>query len=474
MLERLSQTFRNLVTISDLRNRVFYTLGLLVIYRIGGVIQTPGINPEVLQRLWQDVAGNLLGVLDLFTGGNLRVVSIFALGVTPYITASIILQLMTVVSERVKALQEEGDLGRRKINQYTRYLTVALCFMQSIGISYWLLKQPGLVEGINPKLFIPLSALTWTTGTIFIMWLGEQITDRGIGNGISLIIMAGIVMGLPRGVNQIWEKVSRAEPTTILGIILMLVAFVIIVAAVVFVERGQRKIPVSYARRVVGQRVMGGQMTHLPLRVNMGGVIPVIFAVSVLAFPQTIAQFLPLQWNLTKWLQTHIQNFNRGGHPLYDLIFFVSIVFFSFFYVSIIFNTDEVAENLRKHGGFIPGIRPGKRTSEYLNEVLTRLTTVGGIYLAVICLIPQVILTGFKVQELPWIGPPLSNLLANTPGLGWVQDGLGFQFYFGGTSLLIVVGVSMDTLSQIESQLIMRHYDGLLGPRGKRLRGRRY
>ncbi|MBI3950470.1 MAG: preprotein translocase subunit SecY [Acidobacteria bacterium] len=474
MLEKLSQTLRNLFSIPDLRKRVFYALGLLVVYRIGGVIQTPGINAAVLEQLWQNVAGNLLGVLDLFTGGNLRVVSIFALGVTPYITASIILQLMTVVSERVKALQEEGELGRRKINRYTRYLTVGLCMMQSIGISYWLTQQQGLVQGISLRLFIPLAALTWTTGTVFIMWLGEQITERGIGNGISLIIMAGIVMGLPRGINQIWDRVSRAEPLTILGIILMLVAFVFIVAAVVFIERGQRKIPVSYARRIVGQRVMGGQMTHLPLRVNMGGVIPVIFAVSVLAFPQTIAQFLPTSWTLTAWVQEHVQSFNRGGHPVYDLIFVASIVFFSFFYVSIIFNTDEVAENLRKHGGFIPGIRPGKRTSEYLNEVLTRLTTVGGLYLALIALIPQIILTGFKVQEIPWIGPPLSNVLANTPGLSWIQDGLGFQFYFGGTSLLIVVGVSMDTLSQIESQLIMRHYDGLLGPRGRRLRGRRF
>ncbi len=474
MLDKLSQTLRNLVVIPDLRKRVIYMLGLLIIYRIGSVIQTPGINPEVLERLWQDVAGNLLGVLDLFTGGNLRVVSIFALGVTPYITASIILQLMNVVSERIKALQEEGELGRRKINQYTRYLTVGLCTMQSIGISYWLTQQPGLVQGISPKLFIPLAVLSWTTGAIFIMWLGEQITERGIGNGISLIIMAGIVIGLPNGVNQIWDKMSRAEPITVLGIILMLVFFIFVVAAVVFVERGQRKIPVSYARRVVGQHVMGGQMTHLPLRVNMGGVIPVIFAVSVLAFPQTVAQFLPASWSFTKVLQEQIQNFNRGGHPLYDLIFVVSIVFFCFFYVSIIFNTDEVAENLRKAGGFIPGIRPGKRTSEYLNDVLTRLTTVGAIYLAVICLIPQVILTGFKVQEIPWIGPPISNLLASTPGLGWIQDGLGFQFYFGGTSLLIVVGVAMDTLSQIESQLIMRHYDGLLGPRGRRLRGRRY
>lgn len=474
MLDRLGKTLRNLFIIPDLRKRVLYMLGLLVVYRIGGVIQTPGINGEVLERLWQDVANNLLGVLDLFTGGNLRVVSIFALGVTPYITASIIMQLMTVVSERIKALQEEGELGRRKINRYTRYLTVGLCMMQSVGISYWLTQQPGLVQGISSQMFVPLAALTWTTGTVFIMWLGEQITERGIGNGISLIIMAGIVMGLPRAVQQIWEKISGAEPITVLGIVMMLVVFVFVVAAVVFVERGQRKIPVSYARRMVGQRVMGGQMTHLPLRVNMGGVIPVIFAVSVLAFPTTVAQFLPTDWEFTKWLQDRLMTFNTGGHPFYNLLFVLCIIFFCFFYVSIVFNTDEVAENLRKAGGFIPGIRPGKRTSEYLSEVLTRLTTVGAIYLAIICLIPQVILTGFKFQEIPWIGPPISNFLATVPGLNWIQDGLGFQFYFGGTSLLIVVGVAMDTLSQIESQLIMRHYDGLLGPRARRLRGRRF
>jgi preprotein translocase subunit SecY len=473
MIDKMVATFRNVFAVPDLRKRVFYTLAMLVVYRVGGVIQTPGINAEVLERLWRDVASNLLGVLDLFTGGNLRVVSIFALGITPYITASIILQLMTVVSERVKQVQEEGELGRRKINQWTRYLTVGLCFMQSVGISYWLAQQPGLVEGIDTSLFILLAAITWTAGTIFIMWIGEQITERGIGNGISLLIFAGIVIGLPQAIEQIWDKVSRAEPVTILGILIMLAAFIFIIAVVVFVERGQRKIPVSYARRMVGQRVMGGQMTHLPLRVNMGGVIPVIFAVSVLAFPQTVAQFLPTGWAFSQWLQENMANFNRGGHPLYDLIFVVSIIFFSFFYVSIVFNTDEVAENLRKNGGFIPGIRPGKRTSEHLNEVLTRLTTVGGLYLAVICLIPQIILTGFKVQEVPWIGPPISNVLANTPGLSWIQDGLGFQFYFGGTSLLIVVGVAMDTISQIESQLVMRHYDGFLGPRGRRLRGRR-
>ena len=468
LLENLVKTFRNMFIIPDLRKRLLYTLAMLVVYRAGAVILTPGIDRVVLERLWRDVASNLLGVLDLFTGGNLRVVSIFALGVTPYITASIIMQLMTVVSERVKQIQQEGELGRRKINQYTRYLTVLLCLIQSTGIAYWLTQQPDLVTGLSPRAFIPLAALTWTTGTIFIMWIGEQITERGVGNGISLIIFAGIVIGLPRALAQIWERIERADPLTTLGILLMLVAGVLIVAAVVFVERGQRKIPISYARRVVGQRVLGGQMTHLPLRVNMGGVIPVIFAVSVLSFPQTIAQFT--NWT---WLQRHVQNFNRAGHPFYDLVFVIAIIFFSFFYVSIIFNTDEVAENLRKHGGFIPGIRPGKRTSEYLNEILTRLTAVGSLYLAIICLIPQLILTGFKVQEIPWIGPWLSNVLANTPGLSWIQDGLGFQFYFGGTSLLIVVGVAMDTIAQIESQLLMRHYDGFLGPRGRRLRGRR-
>ncbi|MBI4468058.1 MAG: preprotein translocase subunit SecY [Acidobacteria bacterium] len=462
------KTLRNIMAVPELRKRVFYTLMILVVYRSGSVILTPGVDRIALERLWGDVAGNLLGVLDLFTGGNLRVVSVFALGITPYITASIILQLMTVVSERVKKLQEEGELGRRKMNQYTRYLTVVLCMIQSAGIAFWLTKMPGLITGLSTATFVPLATLTWTAGTVFVMWLGEQITERGIGNGISLIIFAGIVMGLPQAITQIWDKVSRAEPITVLGILIMAAVMLLVVAAVVFVERGQRKIPISYARRVMGQQVLGGQMTHLPLRVNMGGVIPVIFAVSILSFPQTIAQF-------TTWtkLQEWVANFNKGGHPLYDLIFVASIIFFSFFYVSIVFNTDEVAENLRKHGGFIPGIRPGKRTAEHLSEVLTRLTTVGGVYLAVICLIPQIILTGFKVQEIPVIGTWLSNVLTNTPGLGWLQDGLGFQFYFGGTSLLIVVGVAMDTISQVESQLIMRHYDGFLGPRGRRLRGRR-
>lgn len=271
LLENLVKTFRNMFIIPDLRKRLLYTLAMLVVYRAGAVILTPGIDRVVLERLWRDVASNLLGVLDLFTGGNLRVVSIFALGVTPYITASIIMQLMTVVSERVKQIQQEGELGRRKINQYTRYLTVLLCLIQSTGIAYWLTQQPDLVTGLSPRAFIPLAALTWTTGTIFIMWIGEQITERGIGNGISLIIFAGIVIGLPRALAQIWERIERADPLTTLGILLMLVAGVLIVAAVVFVERGQRKIPISYARRVVGQRVLGGQMTHLPLRVNMGG-----------------------------------------------------------------------------------------------------------------------------------------------------------------------------------------------------------
>jgi len=464
MLESIINSVRNIFAIPDLRKRVIFTLLMLIVYRLGAHIRTPNIDPEVLERIWGQVGSTLFGVLDLFSGGNFRVISIFGLGITPYITASIILQLMTVVSPSLKALQEEGELGRRKITQYTRYLTVVLCAIQSLGIAYWLQSQPGLVAGGGGIGFILMTILTLTTGTTFIMWLGEQITERGVGNGISLIIFAGIVIGLPNAIRQIYDKLT--DPGAALGIIIMLAIMLIIVAAIVFVERGQRRITINYARRIVGRRTMGSQSTHMPLRVNMGGVIPVIFAASILAVPQTLLGF----WPTSKWVQSLVNIFH-GGHPVYLLIYVSGIIFFTFFYVSIIFPTDEVADNLRKHGGFIPGIRPGKHTSEYLNTTLTRLTTVGALYLAIISLIPQFMLNGVQIDKIPWIGEPVANVLSSTPGLGWILTGLGFNFYFGGTSLLIVVGVAMDTVSQIESQLIMRHYDGFV--KGKRIRGRR-
>lgn len=465
MIEKLTNSIRNIFSIPDLRKRILFTLGMLVVYRIGSHIRTPGIDPERLEQVWAQLAGSLMGVVDLFTGGNFRIVSIFALGITPYITSSIVLQLLTVVFPALKKIQEEGEVGRRKINQYTRYGTIGLSAVQSTFIALWLQSQPGLVIGGGGVGFVLMTVVTLVTGTAFIMWLGEQITERGIGNGISLMIFAGIVIGLPNAIRQLYDRVKDMDPASTLGVIALLIAMLIITMAIVFVERGQRKISINYAKRLVGKKMMGGQSTHMPLKVNMGGVIPVIFASSILTFPQTIAQF-----SGSETIQKYISGFG-GGHPLYELIFIAAIIFFTFFYVSIIFNTDEVAENLRKHGGFIPGIRPGKRTADYLNAILTRLTAVGAIYLAIIALIPQVLLNGVQVDKIPFIGSYLYSVFTSNPVTNWIVGGFGFQFYFGGTSLLIVIGVAMDTVNQIESQLIMRHYEGFL--QKGRIRGRR-
>lgn len=465
MLEQFIKSIRNIFQIPDLRKRILFTLGMLIVYRIGSHIRTPGIDPERLSQLWGQIAGSLVGVVDLFTGGNFRIVSIFALGITPYITSSIILQLLTVVFPALKKIQEEGEVGRQKINQYTRYGTVALSLVQSFFIAMWIKSQPGLVIGTGGFMFVLMTMITLTTGTCFIMWLGEQITERGIGNGISLLIFAGIVLGLPRASYQIYERVKDMDPASTLGVLLLLGAMLLITMAIVFVERGQRRISINYAKRMVGRKMMGGQSTHMPLRVNMAGVIPVIFASSILTFPQTIGQFTG-----SERIQRFLSSFG-GGHPLYELLFLVAIIFFTFFYVSIIFNTDEVAENLRKHGGFVPGIRPGKRTADYLNTILTRLTVVGAIYLAVIAIIPQILLNGVQVDKIPGIGSWLYSVFTSNPMTNWIVKGFGFQFYFGGTSLLIVIGVAMDTVNQIESQLIMRHYEGFL--RKGRIRGRR-
>jgi preprotein translocase subunit SecY len=478
MIENFLNSLRNIWAIPELRKRVLFTLGLLAVYRIGSHIRVPGVDPVKLEELWQQVASSLLGVLDLFSGGNFRNISILALGIMPYITASIILQLMTVVSPKLKAIQEEGELGRRKINQWTRYLTVALAIFQTTAVAFWLQSNPGLVydPGVG---FVALTALTLTTGTVFIMWLGEQITERGVGNGISLIIFAGIVIGLPGAVEQLYQKTMSGGTQTALGMLLLLVAMLGVIAAIVFMERGLRKIPINHARRQIGRTAVPIQQTTLPLKVNMGGVIPVIFAASIMAFPQTIANFLPVSvfgFDLSPardFLLELVQDIGGGGHPFYMLLDVAAIIFFTFFYVSIIFNTDEVADNLRKHGQFIPGIRPGKRTSEYLNTILTRLTTVGAIYLAVLVLIPQIMLQGIAFQQIPWIGPTIDEWLRANILTAWLATGMGLAFQFGGTSLLIVVGVAMDTMQQVEAQLVMRHYDGFLGPGGRRLRGRR-
>ncbi len=466
MLERFINAFRNIFSVPDLRKRVLFTLGMLVVYRIGSHIRTPGIDPDRLAALWSQLQGSLVGVLDLFSGGNFRLISIFALGITPYITASIILQLMTVVWPTLKKLQDEGEVGRKKINQYTRYLTIVLSVVQASTIALWLQNQPGLVYGGGGISFILMAVLTLSTGTAFIMWVGEQITERGIGNGISLLIFAGIVLRLPSALIQLIEK-ARADAASALGVIILVAVMILIVAGVVFMERGHRKIPISYSRRQVGKQQVQGQSSYMPLRVNMAGVIPVIFASSVLTFPQTIAQFVNSD---APWVKNTL-NMLRSGHPLYDLIFVAGIVFFTFFYISIVFNVDEVSDNLRKNNGFIPGVRPGKNTAEYLNSVLTKLTVVGAIYLAVICIIPQFIITGVEVNEIPFIGEKLYNFFVSNPALAWIVKGFGLSFYFGGTSLLIVVGVAMDTVQQIESQLIMRQYDGFL--KKGRIRGRR-
>jgi preprotein translocase subunit SecY len=482
MIENFFNSIRNIFAVPDLRKRVLFTLAMLAVYRIGSHVRTPGVDPEALAMLWDtgELQRSLMGVLDLFSGGNFKVVSIFALGITPYITASIILQLMTVVSPRLKALQEEGELGRRKITQYTRYLTVVLCAVQSLGVAYWLQNQQtasGPLVAEPGMGFILLTVLTLATGTTFIMWLGEQITERGVGNGISLIIFAGIVLRLPSAANEVYVRLTSGGTGQALGVIALTVAVILIIAAIVFVERGFRKIPINHARRMVGRQAVPQQQTHMPLKVNMAGVIPVIFASSILAFPSTIIGFTgltdPTAPGWRGWVADFANQLNSGNHPMYMLIYAAAIIFFTYFYVSIIFNTDEVANNLRKNGAFIPGIRPGKRTSDYFNDILTRLTTVGALYLAAVSLLPQVLLNGFQFQYLPFIGESVDALLRSNPITSWMTTGIGVQFFFGGTSLLIVIGVAMDTMNQVESQLIMRHYDGFLGPRGRRLRGRR-
>jgi len=456
----LIDAIQNIFNVPDLRRRVFFMLGMLAVYRIGAFIPTPGVDFAALEVFFAEIAsGTVLGFFDLFSGGNFSRLTIFALGIMPYITASIILQLLTVVWPYLEKLSKEGELGRRKITTYTRYLTIVLAAVQSGGIAYALQRDGQFV--INPGLtFVLMTMLTLTTGTAFIMWLGEQISERGIGNGMSLIIFAGIVVGLPSAISEIFDKLNTNE-WSVLTVILLLGLMVSVVAFIVMVERGQRRISVQYAKRVVGRRVMGGQSTHLPLKVNTGGVIPVIFASSILTFPQTFGLVL----SENRFLQG-VSSALTFGEPLYNLFFVSAIIFFCYFYTSIIFNPNEVADNMRKYGGFIPGIRPGKRTAEYLNTILTRLTLVGALYLSLVSILPEFMMTGFHVQNIPFVGPGLDSALPQ-----FVTQGLQVTFYFGGTSLLIVVGVAMDTVQQIESQLIMRHYDGFL--KKGRVRGRR-
>ncbi len=428
--------FQNIFKIEELKKRLFFTFGLLAVYRIGAHIPTPGINGEELSKFLMERGGALMGFFDMFSGGALSRVTIFALGIMPYISASIIFQLLTVVIPAIGKLAKEGEEGRKKIAQYTRYGTVVISAIQSFGIAIGL---ENMAEGQFIQVpgwgFRLTTMITLTAGTAFIMWLGEQITERGIGNGISLIIFAGIVARLPAAIINTVHLIKAGELSLFLVIILLAV-MILVISGIIYMERGQRKMPVQYAKRVVGRKMYGGQSTHLPLKVNTSGVIPPIFASSIIMFPATIAGFIAIPW---------VQNFARQLSPgsiFYTILYVGMIVFFCYFYTAIIFNPVDIADNLKKYGGYIPGIRPGKNTSDYIYRVLSRLTFVGAIYLSIVCVLPEMLIKEFNVP-----------------------------FYFGGTSLLIVVGVALDTVSQIESHLLTRSYDGLL--KKGRLRGRR-
>ncbi|HZM60835.1 MAG TPA: preprotein translocase subunit SecY [Vicinamibacterales bacterium] len=461
----MDNPLKNLFAVGDLRNRVLFTLGLLVVYRVGNFIPTPGVNQEALRVFAEQAASNMFGLYNMFTGGSLARVTVFALGVMPYISSSIIIQLLTVVWPYLERISKEGELGRRKITQYTRYLTVLLAVVQAFGYALWLERSTEAPGGL-PLVFDPgwgfrlMCVLTLTTGTMFVMWLGEQITERGIGNGMSLLIFAGIVDRLPAALLSTFDQMATGQIGP-LRILFLLAMAVVVIGAIVFVERGHRRIVVQYAKRVVGRRQYGGSSTHIPLKVNTGGVIPVIFASSILSF---FSMASPL-FETGSFVRRALDQV-AYGMPLYNLLYVVGIVFFAYFYTSIIFNPDDVAENMRKYGGFIPGIRPGKRTAEHIDTILARITLVGALYLAVVALLPELLISGFKVAPIPFIGERLDAVLPS-----WFTQGLGVTFYFGGTSLLIVVGVAMDTVQQVESQLIMRHYDGFM--KKTRIRGRR-
>jgi len=461
----LAESIKNVFAVPDLRKRVLFTLGLLAVYRIGSHIPTPGINPTALAELADQARNTMFGLYDMFSGQNLSQMTIFALGIMPYISASIILQLLTVVWPYLERLSKEGELGRRKITQYTRYGTIGLSIVQSMGIAFFLENNTEVAGGL-PLVYNPgwgfrlMTVLTLTTGSAFVMWLGEQITERGIGNGMSLIIFAGIVVGFIPAILLTLDQMSTGQ-IYLFQVLLLLVVMILVIGAVVFVERGHRRVTVQYAKRMVGRRMYGGSSTHIPLKVNTGGVIPVIFASSIIAFPATMATMFAEG----SWMRS-LSDQLAWGMPLYNLLYVSGIIFFCYFYTAIIFNPDDVAENMRKYGGFIPGIRPGKRTAEYIDTILTRITLVGAVYLAIVAILPEFLINGFKVAPIPFVGPALDPYLPR-----WFTDGLNVQFYFGGTSLLIIVGVSMDTVQQVESQLIMRHYDGFM--KKTRIRGRR-
>jgi len=468
MLEK----FLNIFRIPDLRKRIFFTLGLLAVYRLGAHIPTPGINGAKLAEFFNQNSGSALGLLDLFNGGNLRKFTVFALGIMPYITASIIFQLLTVIYEPLAKLQKEGELGRRKITQWTRYTTVLLAIVQSffIGLTLTSTQTGESMITMTKWTFLPLCVITLTCGTAFIMWLGEQITERGIGNGMSLLIFTGIVVGLPRGIQDLYQKATTQAwgGFTPIAIIFLIVMMIAVVAFIIYVERSERRIPIQSAKRMVGRRMSQAQTSFLPLKVNSGGVMPVIFASSILSAPLLLAN-VSLFGSGPLRDTTFLGPIFRAvapAEPWYVVLYIVAIIFFAYFYISIIFRPDDIADNMRKYGSFIPGIRPGKRTSDFINDVLTRITLVGAAYLILISIIPMFLISGIHFNHLWLVGRFFDSLPA------WTTNGLGLNFYFGGTSLLIVVGVAMDTVQQVESQLIMRHYEGF-APKSGRIRGRK-
>ncbi len=435
MFERLYTNLQNIFKIPELRQRILFTLAMLTVYRVGSHIPTPGINNEELSRFLQEKGGALLGFLDIFSGGSLSKLTIFALGIMPYISASIILQLLTVVIPHLSKLAKEGERGRKKIIQYTRYGTVGIGLIQSVGIAVGLEgMQNGAFVQVPGWGFRLMTMITITAATVFLMWLGEQITERGIGNGISLIIFSGIVARMPSAVVSTWELTKTGQLNAFFLAVLA-AGMLFVVAAIVFMETGRRKIPVQYAKRIVGRRVYGGQSTHIPLKINTAGVIPPIFASSIIALPATVVGFAPVGW-----LQAVSQHLAPGS-LFYTGLYVLMIVFFAFFYTAVVLNPVDMADNMKKYGGFIPGIRPGQKTSDYIYRVLTRITFAGAIYLAVVCVIPEILI--YK---------------------------LGVPFFFGGTSLLIVVGVGLDTAQQIETHMITRNYEGFM--RKGRLKGR--
>jgi preprotein translocase subunit SecY len=432
--------FQNIFKIPELKRRILFTAALLIVYRIGVHVPVPGIDAAALASFFARAKGTLLGLFDMFSGGALERLSVFALGIMPYISASIILQLLTVVIPHLEQLKKEGEQGRKKITQYTRYGTVVLSLIQGFGIAVGL--ESMSAPGGAPVVISPgwsfrlLTVITLTAGTAFIMWLGEQITERGIGNGISLIIFTGIVCRLPAAVSNSFRLMRTGEMSIFIMLILV-VMMVAVVGFIIFVEQGQRRIPVQYAKRVVGRRMYGGQSTHLPLKINTSGVIPPIFASSIIMFPATIANFINVPW------MQQVAGYMRPGTGVYELLFVGFIFFFCYFYTAVTFNPVDVADNMKKAGGYIPGIRPGKRTADYIDKVLTRITLGGAIYVSAVCVLPTILIAQFNVP-----------------------------FYFGGTALLIVVGVAIDTVAQIESHMLSRHYEGFMKKGAGRMKSR--